>query len=87
MSVTGMNAGDIILINNGTWYNIFAKIASQKSSVNATHVALSLGEGAFIHADTSCGVGFAYFPDLLVDSKGRWKVIRNKEINSDFEEK
>lgn len=23
MSVTGMNAGDIILINNGTWYNIF----------------------------------------------------------------
>lgn len=88
MSVTGMNAGDIILINNGTWYNIFLqKSLRKKSSVNATHVALSLGEGAFIHADTSCGVGFAYFPDLLVDSKGRWKVIRNKEINSDFEEK
>jgi hypothetical protein len=88
MSVTGMNAGDVILINNGTLLNIFGQKKLRKhASVNFTHVALSLGDGIFIHADTSCGVDFVFFPDLLGDSDGRWKVIRYKEVSADFEKR
>ncbi|WP_072025440.1 YiiX/YebB-like N1pC/P60 family cysteine hydrolase [Dickeya undicola] len=90
MSVTGLNAGDILLINNRTknrWYNILGqKILRKTPSVNTTHVALSLGDGIFIHADTSCGVDLAFFPELLDKSEGNWKVIRHIEINDETEE-
>lgn len=84
--ITGLNAGDILLINNGTWYNIKGqKLLRRKSSVNTTHVALSLGDGIFIHADTSCGVDLVFFPDLLNNSEKSWKVIRHIEITDEAE--
>ncbi len=91
MSVTGINAGDILLINNRTknrWYNITGqKLIRRIYSVNSTHVALSLGDGIFIHADTSCGVDLVFFPDLLEESEGNWKVIRHMGITDEVEEK
>ncbi|MEQ9916423.1 YiiX/YebB-like N1pC/P60 family cysteine hydrolase [Pectobacterium aroidearum] len=86
MSVTGLNAGDILLINTRTWYNIVGqKILRKSTSVNTTHVALSLGDGIFIHADTSCGVDLIFFPDLINKSDESWKVLRHAELNDDVE--
>ncbi|WP_254623402.1 YiiX/YebB-like N1pC/P60 family cysteine hydrolase [Serratia marcescens] len=91
MSVTGLNAGDILLINNRTknrLYNIAGqKLMRRSSSVNYTHVALSLGDGIFIHADTARGVDLVFFPDLLDKSGGNWKVIRHMEITDEAEKK
>lgn len=88
MSVTGLNAGDILLVNNRTWYNIVGQMLLRKrSSVNTTHVALSLGNGIFIHADTSCGVDLVFLPDLIDKSDGNWKVIRHIDIQDAIEEK
>lgn len=63
------------------------KLLRKSTAVNTTHVALSLGDGIFIHADTSCGVDLIFFPDLINKSDGNWKVIRHPELNDDVEVK
>ncbi|CAH0248537.1 hypothetical protein SRABI106_02562 [Rahnella aquatilis] len=88
MSETGLNAGDVLLINSGSWCNIAGQFFLRKgSSVNTTHVALSLGNGIFIHADKRCGVDLVFFSDLIDKSNGNWKVIRHIEIKDVFEKK
>lgn len=91
MSISGLNAGDILLINNRSknrWLNLTGqKLIRRSSSVNSTHVALSLGDGVFIHANTTCGVDLVYFPDLLKESEDGWKVIRHIELTDEVEEK
>ena len=87
MSAFGMNAGDIFLVNNGSRGNILGqKLLRLKKSVNTTHIALSLGEGVFIHADKYCGVALVFFPQLINKSEGNWKVIRHVEVQGQFEE-
>lgn len=88
MSIFGLNAGDILLVNNRTWGNIVGqKILRLKKSVNTTHIALSLGEGKFIHADKSCGVELIFFSDLINKSEGNWRVIRHCGVQNEVEEK
>ena len=87
MSVFGLNAGDILLVNNRTRGNIFGqKILRLQKSVNTTHIALSLGEGGFIHADKSCGVDLIFFPELIDKAEGNWRVIRHCDVRNDIEE-
>jgi len=86
MSIFGMNAGDIILINNRTRGNLLGqKILRLKKSVNTTHIALSLGEGGFIHADKTCGVDLVFLHELITEAEGNWKVIRHSEVNDKVE--
>jgi len=87
MSIFGLNAGDILLVNNRTWGNIFGqKILRLQKSVNTTHIALSLGEGGFIHADKSCGVDLIFFSELINKSEGNWRVIRHSEVQNEIED-
>lgn len=88
MSVFGLNAGDILLVNNRSRGNIFGQmILRQKKSVNTTHIALSLGEGGFIHADKSSGVDLIFFCDLINGSEDNWRVIRHCDVQNEIEEK
>ncbi|MEN4789174.1 YiiX/YebB-like N1pC/P60 family cysteine hydrolase [Pantoea agglomerans] len=91
MSVSGLNAGDVLLINSRTkrsWLNRTGqKWVRKGSSANSTHVALSLGDGGFIHADTTCGVDLVFLTDLLKNSEDDWKVIRHIELTDEVEEK
>ncbi|WP_342753691.1 YiiX/YebB-like N1pC/P60 family cysteine hydrolase [Pantoea sp. MBD-2R] len=87
MSIFGLNAGDILLVNNRTRGNIFGqKILRLQKSVNTTHIALSLGEGGFIHADKSCGVDLIFFSELINKSGGNWRVIRHSEVKDEIED-
>lgn len=87
MSIFGMNAGDIILVNNRTRFNLLGqKILRLKKSVNTTHIALSLGEGGFIHADKACGVDLVFLNELINEAEGDWRVIRHSEVNNEVEE-
>ncbi|QJT19122.1 hypothetical protein E5E96_18700 [Aeromonas sp. 1805] len=89
MSITGMNAGDILLIDNETKCQKINKggqsIIRRLTPVNTTHVALSLGDGVFIHADYPGGVDLCFFPELIDKSTGDWKVARYKQINDELQ--
>ncbi|ENY3730686.1 YiiX/YebB-like N1pC/P60 family cysteine hydrolase [Enterobacter kobei] len=88
MSIFGLNAGDVLLVNNRTRGNILGqKILRPQKSVNTTHIALSLGEGGFIHADKSCGVDLIFFSELISESEGNWRVIRHCDVHQEIEEK
>lgn len=87
MSVFGLNAGDILLVNNHARGNIFGqKVLRLQKNVNTTHIALSLGDGGFIHADKSCGVDLVFFSELINKAEGDWRVIRYNNMQSGIEE-
>ncbi len=90
MAIIDYKVGDILLINNKSKaqkYNILAQRFIRKTLiVNATHVALSLGNGIFIHADARTGVDIVFFADILGQSNGNWRVIRPSFINAGNEE-
>jgi len=90
MAISDYKVGDILLINNKSKvqsFNINAqRLMRKKINVNATHVALSLGNGIFIHADAATGVDLVFFPDILGESNGNWRVIRPPFINAENEE-
>jgi len=90
MAIIDYKIGDILLINNKSKaqkLNLRAQRFIRKGQVvNATHVALSLGDGIFIHADAATGVDIVFFEDMLGQSNGNWRVIKPSFINSANEE-
>ena len=90
MAILDYKVGDILLINNKSKMQSFningQRLIRKTKNVNATHVALSLGNGIFIHADAATGVDLVFFADILEQSDGKWRVIRPPFINAENEE-
>lgn len=85
MSIFGLNVGDVIFTNGTTTsrnLNIFfQKLFRMESKPKYSHVALSIGEGVFIHALTDKGVCIEFIPDILSNANDDWKVVRNITMN------
>lgn len=78
-----MNAGDVFLVK-GTAKHSKLLSALQKTiypKATSSHVLISVGDGAFVHATTSNGVGFERYDRLLSEIEDGWRVIRNKKVD------
>lgn len=79
--------GDILLVS-GTAKHSSELVIVQKSiypSVRSSHVAISLGGGAFIHSTTDKGVHLDYLPNILKDCNDDWRVIRLRNLTKEQE--
>lgn len=78
-----MSAGDVLLVR-GLSAKSKAIWLSQKifySNATSSHVALSLGDGVFVHATGDGGVHLVFFPDELKYCEDKWRVIRLRDLN------
>ncbi|GAA5136250.1 hypothetical protein GCM10023213_10940 [Prosthecobacter algae] len=79
--------GDILLVT-GTAKHSSALATLQKALYNqarSSHVAFSLGGGAFIHSTTDKGVHLAFFPDIIKDCTDDWRIIRLRSLTKEQE--
>ncbi|MCP8900370.1 YiiX/YebB-like N1pC/P60 family cysteine hydrolase [Gilvimarinus xylanilyticus] len=78
-----MNAGDVFLVKgtekHSKWLSALQKAIYPKAS--SSHVLISVGDGAFVHATTSSGVDFERYDHLLGEIEDGWRVIRNKRVD------
>lgn len=79
-----MQIGDVLLVT-GTNKISPALVIAQKalySRAISSHVALSLGDGVFIHATGDKGVHLTLITDELDSCKPGWKVVRLKHLTA-----
>lgn len=81
------SVGDILLVT-GTAKHSSGLVAAQKAlyrQARSSHVAFSLGGGAFIHSTTDKGVHLAFFPDVIEGCTDEWRVIRLRTLTKEQE--
>lgn len=79
--------GDILLVT-GTAKHSSGLVVAQKAlyrQARSSHVAFSLGGGAFIHSTTDKGVHLAFFPDVIEGCTDEWRIIRVRALTKEQE--
>lgn len=73
-----MMPGDLLLIcgnaKSSEWLIRLQQVIYSKAKTS--HVMISMGDGAFVHATPDGGVNFASYPSISDSMKDGWRVIR-----------
>ncbi|AVX89009.1 hypothetical protein PkP19E3_11970 [Pseudomonas koreensis] len=84
---TLMMPGDIFLMcgEGSEWLATLQKFIYKKAK--SSHVMVSMGDGAFVHATPDGGVHFTAYPSINKSVKDGWRVIRKAGLTQeDFEQ-
>ena len=80
-----MMPGDLFLMcgdaKSSEWLARLQKAIYKKA--NSSHVMISMGDGAFVHATPDGGVNFTSYPSINESLKDGWRVIRRAELTQD----